>query len=92
MSLPGHDMVGQDRRELLLVCQHSLQRVLWDLSERLVGRREHSEGTLPTQRLDQTSRLNGLNERVELASLYRNINDCRHSVNLLSDFARFSRA
>jgi hypothetical protein len=33
-----------------------------------------------------------LNERVELTSLYRNINDCRHSVNLLSDFARFSRA
>ena len=55
----GDDMIGQDRGQhgLVLGLQQRLDRALGQRGERLVGRREHGEGSGAFERLDQAGGL-----------------------------------
>ena len=67
-DLAGHDVVGQNGHELLLVLrlEQVLERARRQLREGLIGGSEDREGPLALQRLDQAGRLDGGDEGLEV--------------------------
>ena len=73
----GDDMVGQDRRQLILVFrfEQAFDRAFGKCRERFVGRSEDGERTFALQGLDETGSLESGGESRERTRLDRGVDD-----------------